>query len=327
MSETTCECGKPTGPTASLCVDCRHTLEMSIANVSAYFADLVTTVKARQVRLGESGRKPSEAPLGMDARFAKLGDASEVEFATRNTVSTWVREIQENTAGEAQGPACTTDGRCEHNSCVGIWRSRYPDDTVASMCRYLLRWSDWLRVSPDGPEALDELLDLEERLRKLVDRPAERWFAGPCGAEIAHAGQNGGQGGSGERQSIGGYLVCDEPLYARTERGNVECRVCGATYDIGERRAWLLTYAENQVAQASLIARAITAWGEVESSERTIAARIRQWGVRNRIFPVLHERVNGVERPLYRIGDVLDLLAEDARHADEKRERKAVRAR
>ncbi len=304
MSETICGCGKPTGSTATLCAACRTTLEIAIVNISAYYVDL-DTLKARLVRFGQSG-KSNEAPLGMDARFAKLGSGSEVEHDARNTVVAWVRYIEEYVT-VAEGPLC---GRyCLHLSCANVRRSRRPRDTIPSMCAYLLRWSDWLRTCPIGDQALDELCDVESRLRRLIDRPADRWYAGPCNAVV-----------DGEID-----IECGETLYAKADFGEVKCRRCEAGYDVKARREWLLEAAEDESAPISVIARAITVLLDDERSEGQLAGRLRQWASRNRIMATRHQVIDGIERPLFRIGTVLDLLAEDARHAEEKRQRRTVR--
>lgn len=181
MSSPTCQCGRPIDG-ATLCKKCKHTLEVALANIAAYYADL-DTLRARQVRYGNSGpmRRGGETPAGMDLRFARKGDASEIEHDTRNTITTWARHVMEQHP-EVHGPTCSS--HCLHVSCSKIRRSRYPADTVGSCCAYLLRWADWLRVDEAGPEILDELLDLERRLRRLVDRPADRWYAGKCDAMV-----------------------------------------------------------------------------------------------------------------------------------------------
>lgn len=300
---TICQCGKPTGSTASLCKGCRKTLEIAIVNTAAYYAD-IDTLKTRQVRFGQGGRS-NGMPMGMDARFAKLGGGSEVEYAAKNTVVAWVRIAAEYLSVE-QGPTCGPF--CLHVSCAMIRRTRLPVDDMTSMCAYLLRQADWFRVGPLGPEILDEMLDVEKRLRKLIDRPADRWYAGPCNAIVIGDDEDG--------------VECGEPLYALTDFGEVECRKCEATYTVKERRDWLLAHADDESAPISVIARAITALSDDVRDNAKLAARMRQWAARNRIFPTRHEMIDGRLRPLFRVGEMRDLLAEDARLAQEKMLRK-----
>lgn len=306
MSETTCQCGKPTGSTATLCKNCRKTLEIAIVNINSYYADL-DTLKTRQVRFGDGGPS-NEAPLGMDARFAKLGAGSEVEYAAKNTVVAWVRIIEEYMT-PILGPACGPF--CLHVSCSHVRKTRPPVDSMASMCRYLLTHSDWLRISPMGGEALDELCDVEGRLCRLIDRPIDRWYAGPCNANVTSDDDD--------------PIECGEALYALEDFGEVECRKCGAQYDVKARRDWLLKAAEDRDATTTTIARAITTLSDDHRDEGKLAARIRQWASRNQIFVMRHEYVGGILRPMYRIGDVLDLISEDLRRAEEKRQRKQLR--
>lgn len=166
------------------------------------------------------------------------------------------------------------------------------DDTPASMAALLLRNLPWIVRNPLAPEAYDEITYAVRVTRRVIDRAEDRSYAGTCGAET-----------SGE--------ACTDELWARPKAATVVCRTCGAEHDVAERRTWLLDAVEDRLAPASLIAAAVTRLGQPVTSER-----VRQWARRGRIVARGHE---GDERPLYRVGDVLDLLAgEAARHAGKR---------
>lgn len=274
----TCACGRP-ADNAAICTGCAKALEIALGNISAYWADL-DTVKGRQTRYGGTGgRSGTEKPLPVDLRF--LGpweDGSMLQEATKNTIATWARVAMEAKPMLA-GP---THAACLHVSCSIGRRSRWPADTVASCCLYLLGHADWIRTQHWAPEILDELDDLEAQLRRMVDRPADKWFAGPCD-------------------------ICKRDLYAKVGAKTVECNDCDRVYDIAVRRAALLAEAEDYLANATELARAVSWLG----SEPLTAARVWKWAERGRITAKQHVEIRGRQIPQYRIGDALDLLAID----------------
>jgi hypothetical protein len=329
-----CPCGQPVGTTAYLCTRCRRTLVIALIHVSAGYQDL-DTVRARQTRYSTGGRS-NEDPPGMDMRFGKDGAGTRLIHDARNTAVTWVRYIAEYVS-EVEGPVCRPG--CGHGSCKAVVKTRMPADTVPAMCAYLIRWSDWLRVSPGGPDALTDFTNLEKRLGWIVGRPADQWYAGPCDATIRppiHDGMTCAcschrsaytmcdvAGGCGLNFTTGA-TKCTEELYAKTDAGKITCRACRTVHDIAERRVWLLAMAENREETESTIARAIAHIEYKDGSERmqrTLDQRIRKWASRNQITPLRHEKVNGRLRPLYRVGEVLDRLAEDAREEQAKKVR------
>jgi hypothetical protein len=279
-------------------------------------------------------------------RFGIGGVGTRLIHDIRNTLVTWVRYVAEHVT-EVAGPVCRV---CNHVSCHAITKTRTPADTIPAMCAYLMRWSDWLRVSPGGPQALDEVTALERRARWLVDRPADQWYAGPCDTVTRPPIHDGMTcacvchrsaytpcdvvGGCGLNFTTGEGR-CTEELYAKTTEGVIRCRACRAEHDIKERRDWLMAAAMDRIETVSTIARAIAVWEYGDSSEkmrRTLDQRIRKWASRTQIEPVSHKMIDGRRRGLYRVGAVLDLLAEDARmdqvKADrlaEKREKRGIR--
>lgn len=116
----------------------------------------------------------------------------------------------------------------------------------------------------------------------IMDRPADRIFAGIC----SHPTPRG---------------LCETWLYAQPGKPTVTCPTCGTHHDVAQRRETLRQAAEDVLATAAEIARAVTWLGD-----HIRADRIRQWAARGR----LTKRADDDGHPLYRIGDVLDLLAQ-----------------
>lgn len=113
----------------------------------------------------------------------------------------------------------------------------------------------------------------------MIDRPPEEVFAGPCGE-------------------------CGQDLYAAVGAPLVRCPQCGQVYDTEQRRSWLLELVHDQLATGPEISQALTSLALPVTPER-----IRQWKARNRLLP---RGKNQTGRPLYRVGDVAELLMGEA---------------
>ena len=159
-----------------------------------------------------------------------------------------------------------------------------PDDTLPALSRWMLWRVDGLARHEIGPDATEEILSAMAECRRVIDRSPDRWYAGPCVQEVDN-------------------VACGTDLYARRTKGDVTCRECAAVYDVAERRAWLLAEAEDRLANASDVARAVSWLG----ARPLTPARVWQWAKRGRIVAKGHDG----KAPLYRVGDAIDLLAAD----------------
>lgn len=195
--------------------------------------------------------------------------AAEVRRTLHGLLATWVR-------------FCAED-QVRHQAAT----DRLPEDNLPSMSRWLLWRVDGLALHDIGPEAVDEITDAVAACHRVIDRRPDRWYAGPCTAED--------ESGGGE---------CGTDLYALRSTGIVECRKCETAYDVAERRKWLLAEAEDRLAPAAEIARAVSWLGALPLT----ADRVRQWAARDRLVAKSHDARG---RALYRIGDAIDLLAAD----------------
>lgn len=282
---------------AFLCERCVTTLDISLGNVSAYYDDL-DTLRQKRSRYGSTGSSKGSIgkaqPLPVDGRFLDAtGQGSQVAWDTRNTVTTWTRVILDEWP-PALGPTCAN---CLHVSCHEIRRRTHPRDTVAACCAYIAGWRNRLTSHEWATELLDEMLDLERRLRRIVDRPADAWYAGACGSVT---------------DTDNGEVICTRELYAEPGSPFVQCRDCSCTYDVAARRKALLAEAEDREATVRTLARIVTTLGASEASEARIENRINVWVTRGRLTSNGRRVIDGRPRPVYRVGDVLDLLASDA---------------
>jgi hypothetical protein len=153
---------------------------------------------------------------------------------------------------------------------------------------------DGLTLHDRGSDAVHEITGIINRGKALIDRPADRWFAGPC-----------------EECGTGMFVVPNAPVATcRAIRGvdeNDDPVKCGFVVDVAQRRATLLLEAEDRLAKAADVARAVSWLGALPLT----ADRVRQWAVRDRIFAKGHDG----KSPLYRIGDAIDILAGDTSKA------------
>lgn len=248
-----------------VCQSCADALAEALDEAQTLAGELELTI-TRQSRLGTGGRS-SNRPLV----FA--WDPSVMRDSLRNTLTTWTRVLHDTHGGEL------------------------PADTISAVARWLLDRVDWLRQHPASAEAVDEICACVDDCRRAVDRPPDLWYAGRCGSISDE--QRMIQAVYGEPAT-----PCEADLYATPGAGIIQCPRCKATYNVEQRRKWLLDAVDDTRAHAELIARALSRLGQPVTS-----AMIRGYAHRGRLVP------HGTDlrgRPTYRVGDVLDLLAEQA---------------
>lgn len=296
MTETICQCGRPTTG-AWLCDDCAKTFDHALVNIGIYSNDLDTTIRIRRARYSTNNGATKTTtgrvqPLIVDMRWAdRLGRGTQLTYDTRATISAWTRTVMDEQPDIA-GPVCPTP--CLHVSCAGIRRRRHPNDRTASMVHYLARQRSHILSQQWVTAMLDELLDLERRLTWMVDRPADRWYAGRCSVLDDQEHE------------------CDAELYAREDKGHIDCPKCGIRHDVTERREVLLKEAKGYLVTATEAAAALMAWTDYDGTENKLIDRIRKWRDRDRLEVADVTSLYGRDRHLYRLGDIQDLLVEHA---------------
>lgn len=162
--------------------------------------------------------------------------------------------------------------------------------TVESESAYLLRAVTHRRSNPSVSKMADELLSLHPRIAEAVDRPPDLVYLGVCSWQTDR----------GE---------CPADLYAEWAAPFAKCRVCKHEHSVAARRDVLLAALDDQLATASDIARGLSGLGIGVTAER-----IRKWKNRKRIA----ERGTDYRgNPLYRVGDVIDLIYGERREQAE----------
>ena len=312
MSENVCPCGVPTAG-ASLCPDCMKTLAYAIANVAGHYADL-DLVAQRRVRYGTIGATKGSIgkaqPAPIDMRFLSAGPPPEEDLSGRprpatiapftqlrwdawNTVVAWCRTVMEEQA-QVIGPVCHEP--CLHRSCHIIRLRRWPTNSIQSMCLFLDKHHRWIEGRDWAPVMLDELLDLERRLTRAVNRPPDRWYAGKCSNTFI----------------VEDAPMCAVDLYATEDRGFIDCPGCGMRHDVSKRREILLKEAADIHVTATEAAGALIAWTDYDGSENKLVDRIRKWRDRDKLEVRDVTSLHGKDRHLYRLGDIQALLVEHA---------------
>lgn len=270
MSEHICaveDCGNPVQD-ATICARCTDALERDLGDVPAFHAELEVTL-TRQTAMGErSASKAAETPV-----YFHEG-ASEALVVMRSTLVGWVR-----TAVEEDG-------------------AEWPADTPEAMATLLMHRLNWLRRHEAADEAVDELKSMMGLVRRTVDRPQARWYAGPCGYEVENR-------------------ECPGELYAHVGAIQVTCPECSEVYDVAARRDWLK---ESTAAYLGTAAE-ISALCRHMLGDLVTAAMIRGYAHRGSIAAHGEARdPRGRVAPLYKLGDVFTAAARAGGDPREKRE-------
>lgn len=309
-------CGTPATGTARICDDCLGRLERALGDVRALTRrrdkDLARELEVTVYRQNRTGDGTSGRRAAKDDEWLPWNQpAAEAGWVLGNTLTTWARVLLdgERPLPRLEGP--THERRCLHPSCTTLRKAReqYPTSTdPADLAAWMLHRLPQVRQHPAAEQLVDEIVIAVRAVEHAVDRPSERWYAGPCGGRHVTVDDD---------TSTELEVDCDAELYAAPGAEHITCRQCGTNWDVADRRKWLLAEAEDALAYAELIAQALSALGQPLKGDR-----VRKWVERQRLV------AHGTDlqgRPLYRVGDVIDLLTEDARLAEKRAAKQAER--
>jgi len=161
-----------------------------------------------------------------------------------------------------------------------------PAATPRADWTWLADHADDLRMTTWAPSALADIDAAARRGWQAIDRPEDRYYAGPCGHHAAPSDP-----------------PCPVVLWATLHAATITCPRCRTRWDVAERRAWLLRSAYDVHATAQDIASLIT----LMTRRRLPASTVRAWRHRHPTrLPVVALDHRG--RQLHRVGDVLDLI-------------------
>lgn len=261
-----CRCGHPIHDMAYVCGRCADGVRHELAEV-VKVAGAITLTVAKLDRLGEGGpRADPEPPLPVNLSAATAHDAAVGEL------STWARHVAEVRGGDVEG-------------------NGHP---LALLALWLTGQVDWLRHRQEAEEALDAITDACRALVRVVDRRAERWYAGRCDS-------------------------CQTDLYPVAGAKTIRCPECPAEYDADQRKVKLLRDLEDVWATPEQCAHAMTSLGLPVN-----ASTIRTWGAQRHRLAPHPESLPG--RPRYRVGSVRELVEQMHAEQRERTLRAAVKA-
>lgn len=188
-------------------------------------------------------------------------------------------------------------------------------DPIIAAARFLDTHLDWLRHrSPT--EIRDCYTDITAAARiinNIATGPQEQRYLGPCGADIS----------IGTLSQPDLTYACDGDVYGRPGAETGRCRTCGATVNTDDRRAWLddlvrqHAYYITDIADAyHLNIKTLRDWTYNRPDRYDHSGTRVQTARPAKLQPHTHDRDN---RPLYLVGDVLDLAATEAARREERR--------
>lgn len=153
--------------------------------------------------------------------------------------------------------------------------------TIEDAARWMAGFPNLLAGHVASVEMHADIGSLVYRARGSIDRPAQRVYLGECGGTT----ENG---------------RCTAALFGYEGRAGARCGQCSAEWLVEARRRTMLVGIEDKVAHSGNLAALIKANGVPLAS-----STIRNYARRGKIVSV---GIDARKRPLYRVGDVLDVL-------------------
>jgi hypothetical protein len=292
-------CGATT--TAYACTTCATNTSETLTEIARLAPELDAAI-AKQGVSGGNGAGGDSDPIPID-----MG-ASDATHAITNTITTLARAIADDqdltlTIGDrtAIGPLCHAGWDCGHTTCQDI-RTRRKAAQIPALCRWLATQTGWIRHQPDARDTMREIDQVNRRILGIVDRSTPKWWAGPCTEPIEGRAED-----------------CGADLYATPGADTVRCPECLTRYSARDRKAWLLEAARDHHAHAELIGRALAALGLPATAQSVHGLARTAPGRTPRITAT---GVDAAGRRVYRVGDVLDVLAMQ----EDERERRQLAA-
>jgi hypothetical protein len=266
-------CGGPVHDNAPCCTGCTREAVQGLAHLVNLDAHLETT-RTRQDHHGAPGPRSStdEIPLPVNLR------ARAVSENAHRTLGRWARiaNYYSTAAAPLNGPACSgsTLTNCPHSTCRALEHQRRPKaPALADLATDVAEHLDYLRVRDDSASLFNDIARVREAIERVCDSPPTMIELGPCDQ-------------------------CDTHLRAARDTVLVDCRICGASYDVAARKAWLISRIDLLKATPPVIAAVLTAWMEVALP----VATIHTWINRKHLHARGTDPATG--HPTYRIGDV-----------------------
>lgn len=170
-----------------------------------------------------------------------------------------------------------------------------PGDSVVAMVEFLRHSLRTIVVLEWAGAFLSDLLKTERQLQRIISRNQGYWYAGICGA----------------RTGEGADDWCPADLFVSPGVTYVRCRACGSWWSVTQRRARVIEEARDALLPVAVIARAAVSLLAGEPSQQRLEARLRKWVERGQLEDYGVRVLEGRPRRVYRLGEVLDRLADE----------------
>jgi hypothetical protein len=200
--------------------------------------------------------------------------------------------------------------------------------TVPRAVAVLLRYADWMRLTEQGPDLAHALYTIRRELRRIVDKPPSRVYAGPCKARVAITDDDG---------AVIGAKRCELSLFRRWDSDSIVCDGyvpgeplipmlgCGKVHAATDRKDFLVDQVRMQLLPLKLVWESLyillpncqVDWPTAQQWTR--ARRIREEPAepgkrpKVRVVPARLEPQRWLgDTPLYRGSDILRLADDKA---------------
>ncbi|WP_405490427.1 hypothetical protein [Nocardia sp. NBC_00511] len=328
------ECSRPVGDHLTLCIHCGDRLRDELLSVPGVLADLAT-MRAGQAKFsGERvGGRSAESRLPVQSVARKLKDPVGAELTgdrgyrrVEAAVYGWARVLSEHLRTEvpvgARGLAqLAINNRYNpadrgtntiHRSPDGKYARliRHAPDALAAPATAVEQAAVWMACHPHELRAheaardmLTEIAGALEELRKVVDRPLELNYLGPCPTWLDS-----------------GY-ECGFVLRAERGQTSVRCGRCREQFDVSELQAKARLIAEDKLYTLAEMRGVLAAVGVPVSKQtlhwwangrKTDRLEPRGWQhVDDRGTRITDHQISDRDKQVYRLGDALKLAQGD----------------
>lgn len=323
MSDRTCPghgCDRPLRD-EYLCRGCQRKAERVLGDLVALTRELETTV-SRQDKIAMPGKrgKGHEQPSPANVTAAQRG----------RTILGLLFEWADFVA--------------ERHNMIGlpVFAAYRPlGELVPTAVAILLSKAEWMRHDEQGPALVEAIHQVRHQLRRLVDQPPTRLYAGPCRADLGYDTELG--------------YVCQLPLYRKWGSDEITCdghlpqqdpgqprpTGCGHTHPAADRRDFMVASVEENLLPLRLLWESL--YVLLPEAGQLDWLTVQQWTRERRQRSVIGTTSTGRDkvritvtparlepagtdlngRPLYRGKDVLRLARDGERRRGRRRLRPA----
>lgn len=321
-------CGRPTE--TNTCNGCLQKLFEDLRDVEWLVPELDVTITRQSKSSGGgvgfvTGKGETSMPLHLGA--------SAVAAGLRDRLARWVLTLwEENGVRWHRCTACGAEDRSGSGypacapDCPTEWDTHLDPLNIPlhalPLARWLLRHPSWIQSYSDGAALFDDLRGAVRHAKATIYGPGDRIYLGICSAPVeSPVGDDG--------DSV--LVECQRDLYGLPQRAVVSCPECGSEWDVEARRQHMLASMEDQLLTATEMSRALPNYLARPGDKPITASMIRGYALRGRLLAhgeaaaseqdlmddaqlVREKRARGrAMAPRYRVGDLLDILEENAR--------------